>query len=120
MIWYIILIIETAILLLSYILNFGWVRMVMLPLSIPYILVFIIVNLLFVKRMKSIKILNVLFLISGFSLIACNILLPDAADVPPSYYFFGLGKVDLEATKLWGISDRKSTRLNSSHANISY
>src|SRR3712207_9348334 len=38
------------------------------------------------------------------------------ARILPAYYLALAGSVVL----LWGIADRKSTRLNSSHANISY
>lgn len=84
------------IVLLSYTLNFGWLRFFGIIIFIPYLIWLIVVNVSYLRSFPfnnyKVKDLRTLFF-SSLSFILFNIFLSDGGDIGPQYYFFGLLKV---------------------------
>lgn len=82
--------------ILSYVLNFGWIRFFLAIIFLPYFISIIIVNFIYLAscpltflRIKGIKIL----FFSIISFLLANLFLPDGGDTGSSYCFFGLIKI---------------------------
>lgn len=89
------LLLNLILIVASYVLNFGWIRVFALILFIPYTIALTIINFIYVSKCSktefSKKSIKVLALTNGFYLLA-NVLMPDGADVGGTYAFFGLIK----------------------------
>lgn len=99
-------ILATFIAAVSWILNMGWIRLIMTFLLIPFIhvIIFFSTNLFmssYVDKSRNIKILNLLFIMT-YSLI--YIFLPDAGDYGEMYFLFGLIHSDLLSNIACGIA----------------
>lgn len=89
----------------SYILNFGWFRLVLSVVFVPYYFAYVAINYFFLKlRVKNSAFDRALFVIGGISYLGANILLRDAGDSGHSYVFFGLIELDDQPSNLMVIT----------------
>ena len=77
---------------LSFVMNMGWIRFIMIFLMIPFIhaTIFFLTNLFiscYTERFAKIRLFNLLFCITY---LAAYIFLPDGGDYGELYFFFGL------------------------------
>ncbi|MBO7520244.1 MAG: hypothetical protein J6T73_05640 [Clostridia bacterium] len=81
----------------SWILNFGWLRIIMTFTAIPLIhtATFIVINTLALPYADKSKRLTVYGVLSFITYLSGYLLLPDSGDYGPSYMFFGLIKNDI-------------------------
>ena len=74
----------------SYVLNFGWFRLIFAVVAIPYFIALAALNLFFIRKVPDSRLKTALF---GASLLTCigwNLSWIDGGDVPPLYCCFGL------------------------------
>lgn len=74
----------------SYVLNFGWFRLIFAVVAIPYFIALATLNLFFIRNVPDSWLKTALF---GASLLTCigwNLSWIDGGDVPPLYCCFGL------------------------------
>lgn len=82
---------DLVIVAVSWILNLGWVRFVMMILLIPFVhgIIFLLTNLFISKYADTSKKIRVLNLLFGITFLLTYIFLPDGDDKGTMYFFFG-------------------------------
>ena len=97
--WYVVIILSVVIMILSWIFNMGWFRVVLtwLPLPLIHTIAFLFINIKTANKVSSFKKMKKYIILSCTTYLLSYLLFPDGGDVGSMYLFFGLIRNDMIA-----------------------
>ena len=98
--WYVIIILSVVIMILSWIFNMGWLRVVLTWIPLPFIhtVAFLFINIKTANKVSSFQSLKKYIILSCTTYLLSYLLFPDGGDIGGMYFFFGLIRNNLIAS----------------------
>ncbi len=98
--WYAIIILSVVIMLLSWVFNIGWFRLILtwVPLPLIHTIIFLVINFKSAARASSSSILKKYIPLSCTSYVLSYLLFPDGGDIGGMYLFFSLIRNNIVAS----------------------